>query len=177
LLSASSESLEGDPLRPVLEVSIIVYVKRSSWPAVLPNDEGIRPAGKPDQCFYCGRRVGQSHVYDCVTVTSLVRFAVLLNGTRMGHYDRHSPHHWTTHDREFQLNEGSWCASNAMETIVWDAGEPPLEVAGLDLDEDGVSISGGCAYLLLEFREEQVLDVGPFIETRDEDSTAPASEG
>lgn len=25
-----------------------------SWPLVLENDDGIRPAGDSDRCFYCG---------------------------------------------------------------------------------------------------------------------------
>ena len=30
----------------------------NNWPLVDKNDDGIRPAGRQDACFYCGQRVG-----------------------------------------------------------------------------------------------------------------------
>ena len=38
-----------------------------------PKDDGIRPAGEPDECFYCNRKVGQEHMRDCVTIQKKVR--------------------------------------------------------------------------------------------------------
>ena len=32
---------------------------------VEPNDKYIRPAGKPDHCFYCGQKVGEEHHPRC----------------------------------------------------------------------------------------------------------------
>jgi hypothetical protein len=48
------------------------------WPLVAINDDGIRPAGEPDECFYCNKKVGQPHGRDCVVVTKrvLVRYVV-----------------------------------------------------------------------------------------------------
>jgi hypothetical protein len=37
-----------------------------NWPLVAPNDDGIRPAGPRDACFYCRQKVGQPHKPDCV---------------------------------------------------------------------------------------------------------------
>lgn len=45
----------------------------SYWPLVDPNDDGIRPAGKPDECFYCNSKVGEEHGRQCCIVTKLVR--------------------------------------------------------------------------------------------------------
>jgi len=48
------------------------------WPLVAINDDGIRPAGEPDECFYCKQEVGQPHGRVCVMVTKrvLVRYTV-----------------------------------------------------------------------------------------------------
>ena len=45
----------------------------ASWPLVNPKDDGIRPAGKPDECFYCNRKVGEPHGRDCVMVDRKIR--------------------------------------------------------------------------------------------------------
>ncbi len=37
----------------------------TKFPLVDKNDDGIRPAGKPDQCFYCQQKVGSEHKKDC----------------------------------------------------------------------------------------------------------------
>ena len=51
---------------------------------VTADDEGIRPAGKPDECFYCLRKVGELHRDDCVTVTVVRRYKVILDGKEVG---------------------------------------------------------------------------------------------
>lgn len=33
------------------------------------DDDGIRPAGKPDECFYCKQKIGTQHKSDCVMLT------------------------------------------------------------------------------------------------------------
>jgi hypothetical protein len=50
-----------------------------AWPLVDPKDDGIRPAGEPDACFYCSQKVGQPHALDCVVVKKkvVVRYTVL----------------------------------------------------------------------------------------------------
>jgi hypothetical protein len=49
-----------------------------NWPLVHPKDDGIRPAGNPDECFYCNQKVGQPHAPDCVAVSRRARFTVTL---------------------------------------------------------------------------------------------------
>jgi hypothetical protein len=39
---------------------------KQEMPLVLPNDDGIRPAGNSDECFYCNQKIGTSHKEDCV---------------------------------------------------------------------------------------------------------------
>ncbi len=72
-----------------------MYAKTFGWPKVLPNDYGIRPAGKPDECFYCYQRVGQAHRSDCVTVLQLVRYTVRVNGTAIGYHETDQPYTWS----------------------------------------------------------------------------------
>lgn len=77
------------------------------WPLVVQNDDGIRPAGKPNQCFYCKKYIGEPHGKECVCVTKRikVRYAYEI--------EVDIPHFWTAEDFEFSRNESSWCASNA----------------------------------------------------------------
>ena len=50
-----------------------------SWPLVDVKDDGIRPAGSPDECFYCCQKVGQLHKLDCVIVEKLIEMRVLVS--------------------------------------------------------------------------------------------------
>lgn len=133
-------------------------VKCTSWPVVLPDDDGIRPAGDPHRCFYCRQEVGEPHGRECVTVLSKTRYGVFLNDDRVGTWRREDPCSWTTHDREFHKNESSWCADNAMDEIEWmsDGLKARVEAA----------IGEGCACSAIEFRVDEVEDVGPFIQVR-----------
>ncbi|MCK9570948.1 hypothetical protein M0R72_18510 [Candidatus Pacearchaeota archaeon] len=81
------------------------------WPLVDEHDDGIRPAGNPDECFYCNKKIGTPHGKDCVCVTKRVkveyRFEIEID----------IPHHWEAEDFEFHRNHGSWCADNAAGDI------------------------------------------------------------
>ena len=81
------------------------------WPIVLKNDDGIRPAGKPDECLYCKSKVGEPHAKDCVIVTKIVkvRYSFEIEIT--------VPHHWDKDMIEFHRNESSWCALNAIDDL------------------------------------------------------------
>ena len=81
------------------------------WPQVDQNDGGIRPAGAPDACFYCGQRVGQPHGPECVCVTKRVKLRYTFE------IEVDVPHAWGQHQIEFHRNEGSWCANNAISDI------------------------------------------------------------
>ena len=83
-----------------------------NWPLVDPKDNGIRPAGKPDECFYCQSKVGEPHGRECVIVTKSVtlEYRILI--------DVEVPHFWNDDDINFHRNEGSWCAGNAVNELV-----------------------------------------------------------
>jgi hypothetical protein len=81
------------------------------WPKVHERDDGIRPAGNPDQCLYCSSLVGEEHARDCVVITKKVkvRFSFTI--------EIDVPHSWSKEDIEFHHNEGTWCADNAYDLI------------------------------------------------------------
>ena len=134
-------------------------VKCKTWPNVLPDDNGIRPAGDPDKCFYCGQKVGQPHRRECVCVMSRTRYGVYAKGARVGTYRREDPLAWTIHDREFHKNESSWCADNAMDEIEWTT-ETDRQIVESEIGE-------GCACHVLEFRVEEIEDAGPLVQIRE----------
>lgn len=74
-------------------------------------ENGPRPAGLSDECFYCNEKLGRQHRKDCVlrkrTVIMEYRFQVVLL----------MPEHWTIPSIEFNRNDGSWCASNALDEL------------------------------------------------------------
>src|SRR5262245_41416287 len=61
----------------------------TDWRLVDPFDDGIRPAGPKDTCFYCWQKVGEPHRRDCIVVTKVVRFRV------SAEVDITVPHSWT----------------------------------------------------------------------------------
>lgn len=81
------------------------------WPLVDPKDDGIRPAGRPNECFYCNRKVGQRHGPECVIVTKVVKIRITLE------YPVTVPHFWDESQINFHRNESSWCADNAIREI------------------------------------------------------------
>jgi len=81
------------------------------WPIVTLDDDGIRPAGPADECFYCRAKLGQPHDETCVTVHQKVRVRYSFD------VDIDVPHSWTTEDIEFHRNDSSWCAGNAIDEL------------------------------------------------------------
>lgn len=81
-------------------------------PLVTADDDGIRPAGSPDACLYCGRKVGERHLFDCVIFTTPRTYRVILDGADVGTWTREDPASWDVDMREFHKNESSWCANN-----------------------------------------------------------------
>lgn len=86
---------------------------------VLADDNGIRPAGKPDECFYCHRQVGRHHHTSCATIVEDVTYEVRMNGKVVGTWTRPDPFYWGVAMCEYHKNESSWCADNALDGIVW----------------------------------------------------------
>lgn len=83
-------------------------MKKTNWPV---GAHGVRPAGPPDRCFYCGERVADQHHQSCVIreKTVIVRYSFEVLET--------IPEHWTAEDFERAKNQGSWCFDNAFNTI------------------------------------------------------------
>lgn len=79
---------------------------------ILPiEDDGVRPAGKPDKCFYCGEPKGAPHGKDCVIPERTVVVEMTIQ------YVRSVPANWTTSDIEFLLNYSSSCHDNEIRYI------------------------------------------------------------
>lgn len=86
-------------------------ITKDNMPFVAPDDDGIRPAGKPDECFYCKQKVGDRHLWKCVAVDKkvLVKFELTL--------EDNVPVSWDREQIEFHYNKSSWCGSNIVELV------------------------------------------------------------
>lgn len=148
-------------------------VPQETWPVVRPNDDGIRPAGRPDECFYCHSRIGQPHGRECVVVQQKVRYDVTFTlmrpcagypeGTKLlGKLVMYEPHHWNDYLMEFARNEGSWCASNASDDIEWQ--HPAAKGIVEQYIKDGGE--NDCLCNELEFELDEILDGRPHIDVK-----------
>lgn len=140
-------------------------IKCDTWPIVLENDDGIRPAGHPDRCMYCNQRIGELHRADCVTVQKRVQYAVIVDGNQVGIFEILDPHGWTPYDCDFHKNESSWCADNATDSIQWTDDGKTNAVLESQADNQ-------CSCAILGFKFLAVLDEGPFVEIRQEEEDA-----
>ncbi len=68
--------------------------------------EDVRPAGKPGECFYCERAVGEAHQAECVILQRFVRVRVTLE------IEIETVRSWDREAIEFKHNQGTWCADN-----------------------------------------------------------------
>jgi hypothetical protein len=86
---------------------------------VLSNDHGIRPAGRPDECFYCHQKVGSPHKLNCVCLHKRVKARYTYE------IEVDIPYWWDDEMFEFYRNESSWCASNSLQELesFYDGGE------------------------------------------------------
>lgn len=84
------------------------------------NDQGLRPVGKPDECFYCGIKIGQYHKPTCALITKIVKYMVDFANVRLGTFSRPEPIDWDRDMCEFHKNESSWCADSALDNLVLD---------------------------------------------------------
>lgn len=82
-----------------------------NWPKVIENDPGIRPAGKPDECFYCHRKVGQEHGRECVIVNKKVKVRYIYT------FEIDVPHFWDERMILFHRNDSTWCANNGISEL------------------------------------------------------------
>src|SRR5262245_5662300 len=84
---------------------------QQEWPLVAVNDDELRPAGKPEECYYCKQKIGTPHGSRCVCVTKRVRLRYSYE------VKVDIPHFWTVDDIEFHRNESSWCADNSLDDL------------------------------------------------------------
>ena len=80
-------------------------------PLVLLDDDGIRPAGKPDECLYCKQKVGEEHKYDCVILQRKVKVSYSYE------IEIEVPWSWTEDEIAFHRNESSWCCDNSLDEL------------------------------------------------------------
>lgn len=126
-----------------------------SWPLVDPWDDGIRPAGLPDHCFYCGQRVGKPHGPHCVIVTKVVELRVRV-GDVEGPWITTVPHAWDEEDIRYRYNDSTWCAGNLFDE---DLAEPlASHLAAMDPD--------GCICDMTTVSLARVVDDTPTREVR-----------
>jgi hypothetical protein len=123
----------------------------TGWPLVAINDDGIRPAGPPNECLYCRRTVGQPHGPECVIVEKRVKVRYLFE------IDISVPHHWSKSNVEFHRNQGTWCADNAIAE---------LQALTSQEDKNGVSF-GPCLCGVFTYEYVQDVDTTPTRNLRD----------
>jgi hypothetical protein len=118
---------------------------------VLSNDDGIRPAGSPDACFYCRKKVGELHKTSCVMIRQEVELEATFEGSDFKVVFRsEEPWSWNEHDIVFRYNDSTWCADNLQEKC-----EEDLK-AKMKVPE------GQCLCNVTTVRLVRVVDVGPF---------------
>jgi len=79
------------------------------------DDDGIRPAGEPDACFYCGHKVGERHSPECVMVEAKGTYLVMLDGERIGTWIYSEPASWDKESRYFYRNLSTFCIDTIKE--------------------------------------------------------------
>jgi hypothetical protein len=132
-------------------------------PRVDSWDDGIRPAGPSDACFYCRQTVGTPHTRDCVIVQKTIELEVIARLPNdilfRGVWQLEVPYAWEPAQIEFAKNESTWCKSNLLDEretgkVSWN--DPTAWDKLLPLDEDGA-----CLCSVLSFRVLRIVDPGP----------------
>jgi len=75
------------------------------------TEKAMRPASDKRRCFYCLAPIGDEHKQDCVLVKKKVTVQMKIS------YEITVPASWEKHQIEFQRNDGSWCADNAISEL------------------------------------------------------------
>ena len=71
----------------------------------------VRPAGEPNECFYCGAKVGEQHKQKCE-----IREKTIVTRVTIDFVDS-VPEYWDRELIDFYYNESSWCASNILHKL------------------------------------------------------------
>lgn len=139
-----------------------MLVRVSEVPIVLEDDDGIRPDGNQNECFYCRSNVGNRHRKDCVTLLKMTRYKVMYEDRVVGEFVTSDPWSWSNYDCEFHKNDSSWCADNALDLIDWS--DHSVEKIIETISED----PNRCTCPILSFRVLRIEDEGPFITRPDQ---------
>lgn len=81
---------------------------RKDWTV---GEYSVRPAGKPDECFYCEAKVGEQHKPNCV-----IRKKTIVTRLTIDFVDS-VPENWDKDVIDFHYNDSSWCASNILNRL------------------------------------------------------------
>ena len=81
---------------------------RKDWTV---GEYSVRPAGKPDECYYCGAKVGEQHKPNCV-----IRKKTIVARLTIDFVDS-VPENWDKEVIDFHYNNSSWCASNILNRL------------------------------------------------------------
>ncbi len=79
-------------------------MRQDHW--LVTPDHGPRPAGPPDQCFYCQQPLGAEHGAECVLRQKTVRLTLHIPVVVA------VPEYWETDDIEFYYGQSSHCLSS-----------------------------------------------------------------
>lgn len=109
---------------------------------VLPDDDGIRPAGPQDACLYCRSKIGENHKPDCGMIKQRVKVRYTFDLELL------FPASWDADMIEFHHNEGSWCANNAIKEL------------------QKASCNGQCLCGRMSAQFLEVVDAGPIVRSR-----------
>ena len=81
---------------------------RKDWAV---DEYSVRPAGKPDECYYCGVKIGEQHKPNCV-----IRKKTIVTRLTIDFVDS-VPENWDKDVIDFHYNDSSWCASNILDKL------------------------------------------------------------
>lgn len=136
-----------------------------NWPIVKADDPGIRPAGKPDECFYCLHKVGDEHARDCVIITKRVEHEVTLtwsDGSKTtGTWQFDEPYFWDVYGSEFHKNESSWCANNLERYLDSTSFDEAVKTRFKDHCSYGNETPCACMLLSPTFKFVRIVDPTP----------------
>jgi hypothetical protein len=138
---------------------------------VTEDDDGIRPAGRRDECFYCHRKVGEVHKETCVMLHQEVECELMLHNDARDKFVFRAiePASWTQHDIEFFFNESSSCLDNVIRRIRHEDYERFMALYA-QIPE------GQCLCFRASVRLLRVIDPGPFRLARPKMYQRPRSE-
>lgn len=75
-------------------------------------EDGVRPAGRPDRCFYCGVVKGAEHTKDCVIPQRTVVLRCTIE------FVKEVPVFSDKDYLHFFFNEGTHCSDNELREII-----------------------------------------------------------